>query len=149
MSGLISYSEATRYTPEKYEEARSWCKKNDKPLPKHLLYPRVKGFVTTVQHLRKAAHMTAVYDLTIAYSKGHKFLSAPSMWETLSLSNLSQVRGYKFEVHVERFELKSLPETDDGLATWLEQRWLAKGDWLEEKRMSWAQTKDTEMLVRA
>lgn len=135
--GLISYSEATRYTPKKYEEAKIWCKDNHKPMPKHLLYPRVKGFVTTVQHLRKASHVKAVYDLTIAYSHKNKFLEAPTMWETLSKAGLSDA-GYKFEVHAERFELASLPETDAELAQWLEDRWMAKGEWLEEKRTAWA-----------
>jgi hypothetical protein len=70
--GLISYSEATRYTPAKSEQAKIWCKENNKPMPKHLLYPRVKGFVTTVNHLRKAKHVKAVYDIAIAYSHNNK-----------------------------------------------------------------------------
>lgn len=118
-------------------------------MPKHLLYPRVKGFVTTVQHLRKAPHVKAVYDLTIAYSYQNRFLYAPSMWETLSLGGLTKQEGYKFEVHVERFELKSLPQTDSDLAAWLEQRWMAKGEWLEEKRMLWARSKEVGPFDRS
>jgi 1-acyl-sn-glycerol-3-phosphate acyltransferase len=138
LTGLISYSEATRYTPEKYEETKVWCKENEKPLPKHLLYPRTKGFITTVQHLRKAKQVKAVYDMTIAYSRGNKFLEAPTIWDTLSLPGLSEQQGFKFHVHARRFELNSLPDNDAELAKWLEERWIEKGEWLEGKREEWA-----------
>ena len=69
-------------------------------MPKHLLYPRTKGFVTTVQHLRKASQVKAVYDVTIAYGHHGKFLSAPTIWESLSCDQLSGKRGYKFHVDV-------------------------------------------------
>ncbi|CAG8950883.1 hypothetical protein HYFRA_00003100 [Hymenoscyphus fraxineus] len=135
---LISFSEATRYTPKKYEIAKEWCKENNKPLPKHLLYPRTKGFVTTVQQLRKATHVKAVYDMTIAYGHGNKFLEAPTIWESLSRGDLSGKRGYKFHVHVKRIPLVDLPMDDAGLAKWLEKRWIEKGEYLEEKREEWA-----------
>jgi len=134
---LISYSEATRYTPKKYEETKIWCKAIDRPLPIHLLYPRTKGFISTVQHLRKAKHMKAVYDVTIAYSHKNKFLEAPTIWETLSMSDISGYGGYKFHVDVQRFDLEDLPLTDPELAKWLENRWIIKGEWLDKKRAEW------------
>ncbi|PQE04023.1 1-acyl-sn-glycerol-3-phosphate acyltransferase protein [Rutstroemia sp. NJR-2017a BVV2] len=137
---LISFSEATRFTPKKYEETKIWCKENNRPVPKHLLYPRTKGFVTTVQHLRKAEHVKAVYDMTIAYSRHNKFHEAPTIWESLSCGDLSGSRGYKFHVDVKRFPLDELPETDAELAKWLEQRWLAKGEFLEAKREEWSRS---------
>jgi len=136
--GLISYSEATRYTPKKYEETKVWCKANDKPIPKHLLYPRTKGFITTVQHLRKSTHIKAVYDITIAYSRKNKFLEAPTIWETLSLPDLTNKQKFNFHVYVRRFPLEDLPHEDVGLAQWLENRWIEKGEWLEGKRDEWS-----------
>ncbi|KAI4602724.1 hypothetical protein KJ359_007942 [Pestalotiopsis sp. 9143b] len=138
---LISFSEATRYTPEKYEETRIWCKENGRPLPKHLLYPRTKGFITTVRHLRKAPHVKAVYDLTIAYQHRDQFHKAPDMWETLKLPAITSGLGYKFHVHARRFPLEELPHTDEELAKWLEQRWIEKGEWLEKKKQAWAEIK--------
>ncbi|KAH9909321.1 1-acyl-sn-glycerol-3-phosphate acyltransferase [Xylariomycetidae sp. FL2044] len=134
---LISFSEATRYTPQKYEESKVWCKQNDRPQPLHLLYPRTRGFVTTVQHLRKAPHIKAVYDLTIAYQHKRCFHEAPSMWDTLKLPRLSSMHGYKFHVHARRFPLEELPHTDEELAKWLEQRWVEKGEWLEYRKNEW------------
>lgn len=138
MSGLISFSEATRFTTKKYEQAKEWCKANDRPIPKHLLYPRTKGFVTTVQQLRKAKHVKAVYDFAIVYEHNHKFQEAPTIWESLSLNDLSGKQGYKFHVHVLRFPLEELPETDAELAKWLENRWIEKGEYLEAKKEEWA-----------
>lgn len=137
---LISFSEATRYTPKKAEAARVWCKENDRPMPKHLLYPRTKGFVTTVQHLRKAKHIVAVYDMTIAYQHKHKFLEAPTIWESLSCPDLSGKRGYRFHVDIKRIPLVDLPETDAELAKWLETRWMKKGEFLEGKREEWSKS---------
>ncbi|KAI0600778.1 1-acyl-sn-glycerol-3-phosphate acyltransferase [Biscogniauxia sp. FL1348] len=134
---LISFSEATRFTPEKYEESKVWCEQNSRPQPLHLLYPRTKGFITTVRHLRKAPHVKAVYDFTIAYQHKGRFHEAPNMWETLKLRGISDTHGYKFHVLARRYPLEELPHTDEELAKWLEQRWVEKGEWLESKRVEW------------
>lgn len=136
--GMISFSEATRFTPEKHEQAKVWCTNYGRPLAKHLLYPRTKGFVTTVQHLRQAKHIQVVYDVTIAYQHGDDFMVAPNMLQTLILGKLSKRHKYRFHVHVRRFELIWLPENELDLAEWLERRWLAKGDWLAEQKGRWA-----------
>ncbi|GAB7347920.1 hypothetical protein MBLNU459_g5436t2 [Dothideomycetes sp. NU459] len=122
---LISYSEATRYTPEKHAQAVQWCQANGKPVPQHTLYPRTKGFVSTVQHLRESSHVKAVYDITIAYADDRIFMSPPSFFETIYHSNLKS--RYRLHAHVRRFELESLPESSNDLAQWLEERWMEKG----------------------
>lgn len=81
--------------------------------------------------------------MTIAYQCGDKWQRAPAFWETLSLPQISLSQhkggpGYKFHVHAQRFPLEELPYDDEGLAKWLEQRWVEKGKWLEEKRAEWA-----------
>lgn len=137
---LISFSEATRYTPKKAALAREWCLANNHPIPKHLLYPRTKGFVTTVQHLRKAKHIKAVYDMTIAYEHDHKFREAPTIWQSLSLDGISGKRGFKFHVDVKRIAIKDLPESDAELSRWLETRWVEKGEFLDAKKEEWARS---------
>lgn len=128
--GLISYSEATRYTPQKYQQTVQWCKAHHKPVPQHALYPRTKGFVATVKALRGSSSVTAVYDLTLAYAHKNQFLQTPSMWETLSQPRLNE--NWRFHVHVERFALNQfIDKTDAELASWLEERWLAKSKLLQ------------------
>ena len=131
-SGMISYSEATRLTSSKFVETVQWCKSNDKPLPKHTLYPRTRGFVATVHHLRNSSHIRAVYDVTVAYAKGNKFLVSPTFWESLSCPKLSD--SYRFHVHVDRHALEELPDSSEDLAKWLEDRWVHKNVLLEELR---------------
>ncbi|KAK0660091.1 hypothetical protein QBC41DRAFT_351033 [Cercophora samala] len=140
---LVSFSEGSRFTHKKYLESRLWCELNNKPQPEYLLYPRTRGFIATVQHLRKATHVKAVYDLTLAYQCGEEFQKAPTMWETIAVPKLSLTReqggmGYRFHVHVRRFPIEELPGDTAGLAKWLEQRWVEKGRWLEARRLRWA-----------
>jgi len=148
---LISFSESTRYTPRKHAESQKWCEAHQKQQPRHLLYPRTKGFVATVKHLRQAPHVKAVYDLTIAYQRqggdgkgaGSGWQVVPNFWETIALPKLSLPRqkggqGYRFHIHARRYPLEDLPHEDEELARWLEERWIEKGTWLEETRVRWA-----------
>lgn len=128
--GLIAYSEGTRFTHSKHRLAVEWCEANNRPNPKHTLWPRTRGFVATVNALRRAPHVRAVYDMTLAYARQNTFMQAPSFWETISSGDLAKA-GYKFYVSVDRFELKELPQTDEELAKWLEDRWIQKGEKLE------------------
>ncbi|OQO06346.1 hypothetical protein B0A48_08935 [Cryoendolithus antarcticus] len=129
---LIAYSEATRYTLEKHVEGAAWAKAHGKIMPKHLLFPRTKGFIACVQQLRQAPHIKAVYDITIAYAHGKDFQRPPSFWQTLLSPNMG--RDWTFYVHVERHELSTLPQTNEELARWLEHRWVEKGQRLEALR---------------
>lgn len=130
--GLISYSEATRFSPEKRAETVEWAKKNGKMMPKHLLYPRTKGFIACVKKLRQAPHIKAVYDITVAYAHGSDFNKPPTFAQTLMLPRLSQ--RWQFHVNVQRWPLDELPHEDAELAKWLEDRWLEKGQYLEGLR---------------
>lgn len=71
--------------------------------------------------------------MTIAYAHGNSFMDGPSIWETLSRLELNE--EYRFHVHVERFDLHTLPLTEEGLARWLEGRWIEKGAKLEALRL--------------
>lgn len=94
------------------------------------MYPRTKGFVTTVRELRHASSIQAVYDLTIAYAHKGRFLEAPTMWDTLSRPDLD--KDFAFHVHVDRFDINEFADkTDAELAQWLEDRWIVKSSRLE------------------
>lgn len=134
-TGLIAYSEATRYTPQKRLEAEAWCAQHHKRLGTHVLYPRTKGFISCVQQLRTAPHVKAVYDLTIAYARRSAdnntfvFQSPPTFLQSVSEPRLDE--AFKFFVHVDRYALEDLPRGDEKLAGWLEERWVEKGERLE------------------
>lgn len=132
-TGLIAYSEATRYTPSKRLEAEAWCRAHNKRLGPHVLYPRTKGFVACVQKLRSAPHVKAVYDVTVAYARHNGlFQHPPTFAQTLLMPCLSE--EWTFFVHVERHALEGLPTQERELAQWLEDRWVEKGERLEVLR---------------
>ncbi|WPG98817.1 Hypothetical protein R9X50_00161500 [Acrodontium crateriforme] len=131
---LIAYSEATRYTPSKRKQAETWCEANNKPLGKHLLYPRTKGFVASVQKLRAAPHVKAVYDVTIASARGDEFFQTPPTFAQTMLT--PRLDGeWRFFAHVDRYPLDELPTSDAELAQWLETRWVEKGERLEQLKV--------------
>jgi hypothetical protein len=138
---LISYSEATRFTPQKYLETVQWCKSKDKPVPRYTLWPRTKGFVASVKALGKTSSVKAVYDLTIAYAHDGRFFEAPSMMDTLFEPNLAD--DWRFHVHAQRFDIAEIADkSDTELAEWLEQRWMAKSAKLQELQASLEAGKD-------
>lgn len=112
-----------------------------KPL-KHVLQPRTKGFVQTVQALR-GSHVQAVYDLTLCYE--HRALAAdggvptadaaahaPSMWRLFAGD---VARDYRLHVHVKRYAMDALPVDDEvALAAWLRERFVEKDAYLEAWR---------------
>ncbi|KAF2808619.1 uncharacterized protein BDZ99DRAFT_59569 [Mytilinidion resinicola] len=127
---LISYSEGTRLTPAKQRSSIQWSRDHNRPVMKHVLYPRMHGFVATVNALRHTKHVRAVYDMTIAYAHGQNFMQAPSFWDTFT-TNFAAT-GYRFYVHVDRYPIAELPETAEGLSQWLETRWVQKGNRLDD-----------------
>ena len=144
---LVSYSETTRYTPQKYTETVHWCKTNNKPVPKYTLYPRTRGFVTTVSELKDQSSITAIYDFTLAYAHGKRFFEVPSMWQTISEPRMD--KDWKFHVHVRRFEIKDLVgKSQSELAVWLEQRWLEKSKILEDLQQKLEAGKQWEVTER-
>ena len=61
---ILLFPEGTRYTKDKYLASRDFAEKNGKPLLKHHLVPRTKGFTYTMSRIDKEK-ITAIYDLTL------------------------------------------------------------------------------------
>ncbi len=116
-------------------EAEAHCRSNNKRLAQHLLYPRTKGFIASVQKLRNTSQVKAVYDVTIAYAKndGSQFQQPPTFAQSVTIPRLDQ--QWRFFVHVERYLINQLPKSDGEIAHWLEDRWIEKGERLESLRL--------------
>lgn len=92
-----------------------------------------------------------MYDLTIAYAHGGRFLEAPEVWTTLSEPRLDS--DWRFHVHADRFDIEEFAGMSDvEIAFWLEDRWIEKAKRLEklqedlENGIAWSDeslTKDT------
>ncbi|KAI1266767.1 hypothetical protein F5Y18DRAFT_347219 [Xylariaceae sp. FL1019] len=130
------FLEGQRYSPQAYAKWQTWCNQNNHRQPLNLLEPRHGTFINLVKILRRAPHVKAIYDLTIAYEHEGKFFEAPTMWETFKLEDISITHGYQFHIMARRYPLENLPQgTDDELAAWLTERWFGKGEWLEAMRL--------------
>jgi len=115
---LVSFVEGTRLSMPKLDSAQEYARTHGLRVPKHVLVPRTKGFVASVDGLR--SHIDAIYDLTIGYERG-----VPSLWQFLK--GLAR----SIHVHVRRFPVGELPHSADDLRTWLLDRWHEKDDLLE------------------
>lgn len=62
---IVSFLEGTRIRPAKLQASQEFARTRQLPVLRHLLIPRTKGFVATMEGLRGHAH--AVYDFTIGY----------------------------------------------------------------------------------
>lgn len=116
---VVSFAEGTRITPAKAAASRGYAVAHGLPELEHVMLPRTKGFVATVEGL--GHHLDAIYDVTIGYVH-----SIPTLWQF--------ARGLAPEVnlHVQRFGVADLPQGGDRLATWLVERYAAKDRLLDE-----------------
>ncbi len=116
---LVTFPEGTRLTASKIEKSRRYATEHGLHALDHVQLPRTKGFVASIVGLR--GHITAVYDITIGYERG-----VPTLWQF--------IQGYarRAHLHVQRYPIETLPQDDDGLATWLTDRFVEKDRLLNE-----------------
>jgi len=115
---LVSFAEGTRATPEKIRKSAEWAMEQGIDTTRHVLIPRTKGFVATIEGLED--HLHAVYDVTIGYVGG-----VPTLWQLITGS----VR--RIHLHVRRFPVTELPRLERELREWLLALYREKDDLLE------------------
>jgi 1-acyl-sn-glycerol-3-phosphate acyltransferase len=110
---LVTFVEGTRIRLSKLDASQRYAAEHGLPVLAHLLTPRSKGFVATVQAL--GGHFTAVYDVTIGYVGG-----VPTL--------MQWAKGYVRTVHLHarRYALADLPHDDEALTAWLHARFQEK-----------------------
>jgi|APCry1669191515_1035360.scaffolds.fasta_scaffold00188_21 1-acyl-sn-glycerol-3-phosphate acyltransferase len=116
---LISFVEGTRFTPAKWKRNWHQAKKKNLPLLRHLLLPKTRGFVATIEGLSE--EMDAVYDLTIGFPK-----KLTSIWDIL------QGKAPPIHLHVRRYPVETLPQESKELVSWLLKRFSEKDALLED-----------------
>lgn len=118
---LALFVEGTRFTQAKLLAAQEYANSTGLPAPRNTLIPRTKGFVSAVSHMR--SFVPAIYDVTVAIPKNSP---APTI--------LRLFKGQSSVVHVrlERHLMKELPETDDAVAQWCRDIFVAKDALLDK-----------------
>lgn len=130
---LALFVEGTRFTQPKLAAAQNYAASRGLPVPRNVLIPRTKGFVSAVSHMR--SFVPAIYDCTVAVSNNYP---PPTM--------LSIFRGKTsvIKVQIKRHLMHELPETDDGTAQWCRDIFVTK-DALLEKYLTKGTFSDLEL----
>ncbi|KAK6793899.1 hypothetical protein RDI58_007352 [Solanum bulbocastanum] len=118
---LALFVEGTRFTQAKLLAAQEYAASAGLPVPRNILIPRTKGFVTAVSHMR--SFVPAIYDATICIPKSSP---APTMLR------LFKGQPSVVHVHLKRHEMKDLPENDDAIAQWCRDIFVAKDKLLDK-----------------
>ncbi|PHU06074.1 1-acyl-sn-glycerol-3-phosphate acyltransferase 2 [Capsicum chinense] len=118
---LALFVEGTRFTQAKLLAAQEYAASSGLPVPKNVLIPRTKGFVTAVSQMR--SFVPVIYDATIAIPKNSP---APTMLR------ICKGQSSVVHVHIKRHEMKDLPENDDAIAQWCREIFLAKDNLLDK-----------------
>ncbi|XP_077214399.1 1-acyl-sn-glycerol-3-phosphate acyltransferase PLS1-like [Tasmannia lanceolata] len=118
---LALFVEGTRFTQAKLLAAQEYAASTGLPVPRNVLIPRTKGFVTAVSNMR--SFLPAIYDVTVAVPKNQP---APTMLRLL------KGESSVVHVHLKRYSVKDLPETDDGVAQWCRDIFVAKDALLDK-----------------
>ncbi|PIE89243.1 MAG: hypothetical protein CR997_12390 [Acidobacteria bacterium] len=110
---LVSYLEGTRFTAKKLISSRKFAAKAGHWMPEHVLLPRTKGFVATVQGLRDC--VSAIYDLTIGYPDG-----VPTLWQIIS--------GFvpSLHIHISRTAIVDIPTDPAEISNWVMEQFKKK-----------------------
>ncbi|KAE9590744.1 putative 1-acylglycerol-3-phosphate O-acyltransferase [Lupinus albus] len=118
---LALFVEGTRFTQAKLLAAQEYAASTGLPVPRNTLIPRTKGFVASVSHMR--SFVPAIYDMTVAIPK-----SSPAP----TLLRLFKGQPSVVHVHIKRHLMKELPETDDSVAQWCRDIFVAKDALLDK-----------------
>ncbi|PWB79051.1 MAG: hypothetical protein C3F15_00395 [Holophagae bacterium] len=115
---LVSFAEGTRSTPEKLQASAEWAVARGLESTRHVLIPRTKGFVATIEGLGE--YLDAVYDVTIGYEGG-----VPTLWQYITGC------VQRIHLHVRRVPIETLPRVEEELQAWLLARYREKDLLLE------------------
>ncbi|KAJ3698492.1 hypothetical protein LUZ61_002197 [Rhynchospora tenuis] len=118
---LALFVEGTRFTPAKLLAAQEYAAANGLHVPRNVLVPRTKGFVASVSIMR--SFVPAIYDTTVIIPKDQP---SPTMMRIL--------RGQSsvVHVHIKRRAMSELPQTDDEVAQWCKDLFVAKDALLDK-----------------
>ncbi|CAJ1955636.1 unnamed protein product [Sphenostylis stenocarpa] len=118
---LALFVEGTRFTQTKLLQAQEFAASKGLPIPRNVLIPRTKGFVTAVDNLR--TFIPAIYDCTYAVPKTETSPTLLRIFKGISCT---------VKVQIKRHKMVELPETDDGIAQWCKDAFVAKDALLEK-----------------
>ena len=117
---LLMFPEGADLTAKSKAKSDAFAESKNLPKYDYVLHPRTKGFIYSVATLKKAG-LDSIIDITIAY---------PDVLPKTEIEFLKGKIPREIHFYIERFPLKDIPESEEGLALWCQERWKIK-----EKRL--------------
>ncbi|XP_074354487.1 1-acyl-sn-glycerol-3-phosphate acyltransferase 2-like isoform X2 [Apium graveolens] len=117
---LALLPEGTRFTQAKLEASQEYASAAGLPIPRNVLIPRTKGFVSAVKNLR--SFVPAIYNITIA---------VPRRDPRPTMSRIISGQSFVVHVHIKRHLMDELPVTDGGISQWCKDMFVEKDALLE------------------
>jgi len=118
---LLMFAEGTRFTPSKHAASVEFAQKSGLAPLQHLLVPRTKGFLLTVEQLR--GKFPAIYCATLAFNT--KEGAKPT------LKSMLLGRRVIGEMLLERIPLDEVPEDPAQAALWLHENYRHKDQMID------------------
>ncbi|CAM8930046.1 unnamed protein product [Rhodiola kirilowii] len=122
---LALFVEGTRFTEAKLRAAQEYASSTGLPVPRNVLIPRTKGFVSAVKNMR--SFVPAIYDITVAIPKNEP---SPTMLR------LVKRQPSVVHVHIKRVQMQELPESEDAIAQWCKDAFVAKDALLDKHKLA-------------
>eukprot|EP00283_Hemiselmis_rufescens_P027153 CAMPEP_0173468412 /NCGR_PEP_ID=MMETSP1357-20121228/76774_1 /TAXON_ID=77926 /ORGANISM="Hemiselmis rufescens, Strain PCC563" /LENGTH=320 /DNA_ID=CAMNT_0014436621 /DNA_START=11 /DNA_END=970 /DNA_ORIENTATION=+ len=126
---MVVFPEGTRMCSEKLEASQDFSRERGLPVMKHVMVPRSKGLVATLSALRGS--VDAVVDVTLGYP-GQSEQQGATVRPTL-VDLFWRRRGpWPVQIHVHVIPIGDLPQDEEGVKEWLQERFEDKERMLEK-----------------
>ncbi|KAG0082820.1 hypothetical protein BGZ92_011375, partial [Podila epicladia] len=126
---LVVFPEGTVVSKGTRKRSSAFAEKAGLIDHRHVLLPRTSGLFVCINKLRGSVEY--VYDATVGYS-GINYGEIPQELYPLPGLYLNQAQPKDINMHLRRFAIKDIPETEPEFVEWVRARWHEKDDLMEE-----------------
>ncbi|KAF8928187.1 hypothetical protein BGZ47_001766 [Haplosporangium gracile] len=126
---LVVFPEGTVVSRGTRKRSNAFAEKAGLADHRHVLLPRTSGLFVCINKLRGSVEY--LYDATVGYS-GIAYGEIPQELYPLPGLYLNQAQPKDINMHLRRFAIKEIPETEPEFVEWVRQRWQEKDELMEE-----------------
>ncbi|KAF9132072.1 hypothetical protein BGX30_012795 [Mortierella sp. GBA39] len=126
---LVVFPEGTVVSRGTRKRSAAFAEKAGLADHRHVLLPRTSGLFVCINKLRGSVEY--LYDATVGYS-GIAYGEIPQELYPLPGLYLNQAQPKDINMHLRRFLIKEIPETEAEFVEWVRQRWDEKDELMEE-----------------
>ncbi|KAF9196092.1 hypothetical protein BGZ50_002072 [Haplosporangium sp. Z 11] len=126
---LVVFPEGTVISKGTRKRSIAFAEKAGLKDHRHVLLPRTSGLFVCVNKLRGSVEY--LYDATVGYS-GINYGEIPEELYPLPGLYVNMAQPKEIHMHLRRFAIKDIPESEPEFIEWVRNRWQEKDDLMEE-----------------